>query len=94
MARLWECTSVKRITTNQTITIIYKIARDYTPGYLKPETTKLILTESIIDAATLQLKGESEKLKEYQVLACYGTNGLTEEHRGGDQRVVEHAHLR
>jgi DNA primase len=38
------------------------------------------LTESIIDAATLQLKG-GEKLKEYQVLACYGTNGLTEEHR-------------
>jgi DNA primase len=51
------------------------------PSYPKPETTGLILTESIIDAATLQLKGESEKLKEYQVLACYGTNGLTEEHR-------------
>jgi DNA primase len=50
------------------------------PGYLKPETTKLILTESIIDAATLQLKVESEKLKEYEILACYGTNGLTEEH--------------
>ncbi|WP_040671259.1 toprim domain-containing protein, partial [Nitritalea halalkaliphila] len=44
----------------------------------KPETTKLILTEAIIDAATLlQIPGI---LAEYEILACYGTNGLTEEH--------------
>jgi len=48
------------------------------PGYPKPETTKLILTESIIDAATLlQLE---EITSTYNVLALYGTNGLTEEH--------------
>ena len=48
------------------------------PGYPKPETTKLILTESIIDAATLlQLP---EIAKDYEILALYGTNGLTKEH--------------
>jgi DNA primase len=49
------------------------------PGYLKPETTKLILTESIIDTATLMLVPEITN--NYQVLACYGTNGLTDEHQ-------------
>jgi DNA primase len=49
------------------------------PGYLKSETTKLILTESIIDTATLMLIPEITK--DYQILACYGTNGLTEEHQ-------------
>ncbi|GAO27769.1 CHC2 zinc finger domain-containing protein [Geofilum rubicundum] len=49
------------------------------PGYPKPATTKLILTEAIIDAATLlQI---SEITAEYSILACYGTNGLTEEHK-------------
>ena len=49
------------------------------PGYPKQETTKLILTEAIIDAATLlQIP---EITKEYEVLSCYGTNGLTEEHK-------------
>jgi DNA primase len=48
------------------------------PNYPRPETTKLILTEAIIDAATLlQLPGITN---EYEILACYGTNGLTEEH--------------
>ncbi|MFN3405817.1 MAG: CHC2 zinc finger domain-containing protein [Cytophagaceae bacterium] len=48
------------------------------PHYPKPDTKKLILTESIIDAATL-LQNE-EVTKEYSLLALYGTNGLTEEH--------------
>ena len=49
------------------------------PGYLNPDTKKLILTEAIIDAATLlQLPGIT---KEYAVLSLYGTNGLTPEHR-------------
>jgi len=49
------------------------------PGYPKPGTTKLILTEAVIDAATLlQVK---EIMEEYAVLSLYGTNGLTEEHR-------------
>mgnify|MGYP000101547659 CR=1 FL=1 len=50
------------------------------PHYPSPNTTKLILTEAIIDAATLlQL---TEIAEEYSVLACYGTNGLTDEHKG------------
>lgn len=48
------------------------------PKYPKPETTRLILTEAIIDAATLlQIPGIAD---DYGILACYGTNGLTEEH--------------
>jgi len=47
------------------------------PKYPKVETKRLILTESIIDAATLlQLE-----IKGYKILALYGTNGLTDEHR-------------
>jgi len=49
------------------------------PGYPKEETTRLILTEAIIDAATLlQLP---EITGDFSILALYGTNGFTEEHR-------------
>lgn len=48
------------------------------PGYPKLTTTKLILTESIIDAATLL--EQNEITAQYEVLSLYGTNGLTEEH--------------
>ena len=48
------------------------------PGYPDPQTTKLILTEAIIDAATLQQLPEITK--EYTILALYGANGFTEEH--------------
>ncbi len=44
------------------------------PNYPPAETKVLVLTESIIDAATIQ------KYTDYQVLALYGTNGLTDEH--------------
>jgi DNA primase len=44
------------------------------PCYPKADTTKLILTEAIIDAATLL------QHTDYNVLACYGTNGFTAEH--------------
>ena len=47
------------------------------PNYPKSETKKLILTESIIDAASLT---QSEIINEFSVLALYGTNGFTEEH--------------
>jgi DNA primase len=48
------------------------------PCYPKAETTKLILTESIIDAATiLQIELITN---EYSIVALYGTNGLTAEH--------------
>ena len=49
------------------------------PGYPSGGTKRLILTESIIDAASLL---EQEEIsKKYKVLALYGTNGLTEEHQ-------------
>ena len=48
------------------------------PNYPKQETKKLILTEAIIDTATL-LQVE-QITKNYSVLSLYGTNGLTEEH--------------
>jgi len=56
------------------------------PNYPPAETKRLILTESIIDAATLQ---EQETIKNkparpaggYEILSLYGTNGLTEEHQ-------------
>ncbi|HEV2355509.1 MAG TPA: CHC2 zinc finger domain-containing protein [Puia sp.] len=48
------------------------------PGYPKTETTRLLLTESVIDAVTLLQQHELSI--QYGVLALYGTNGLTEEH--------------
>ncbi|MCP4438006.1 MAG: toprim domain-containing protein, partial [Aureispira sp.] len=49
------------------------------PSYLAAATEKVILTESIIDAATLlQLP---KIVENYHVLALYGTNGLTTEHQ-------------
>lgn len=55
-----------------------KDRRGLYPCYPAPGTTKLILTESVIDAATLLQ--HSEIAKGYGILACYGTNGLTAEH--------------
>lgn len=48
------------------------------PRYPKPTTSKLILTEAIIDAATLIQ--QEQITKEYEILSLYGTNGLTDEH--------------
>lgn len=48
------------------------------PKYPQVDTTKLILTESVIDAATLLQVGEITGT--CSVLALYGTNGLTQEH--------------
>lgn len=53
------------------------------PSYPKEDTQCLILTESVIDAATLlQVPEISDN---YSILACYGTNGFTQEH----QQVVK-----
>lgn len=49
------------------------------PQYPKPDTQNLILTESVIDAATLQL--HATLAKQHHILACYGTNGFTQEHK-------------
>ena len=56
------------------------------PNYPSKETKKLILTESIIDAASLL---EHEQIKsQYEILSLYGTNGLTEEH----QKAIKDLH--
>jgi DNA primase/DNA-binding MarR family transcriptional regulator len=58
------------------------------PGYPKTATTRLILVESIIDAASLL---QQPAIKEgYEVLALYGTNGLTDEH---SQAIIHLKHL-
>jgi DNA primase len=49
------------------------------PNYPKLDTKKVILTESIIDAASLL--NIATIVDNYSVLALYGTNGLTSEHR-------------
>jgi len=49
------------------------------PCYPDGATTRLILTESVIDAASLLQ--QPEITSEYGVLALYGTNGLTDEHQ-------------
>lgn len=48
------------------------------PSWPEETTKKLILTESVIDAATLL--SVSEIANNYSVLALFGTNGLTAEH--------------
>lgn len=48
------------------------------PGYPALTTKKLILTESIIDAASLLQ--QKEITGQFTILSLYGTNGLTDEH--------------
>ncbi len=56
------------------------------PSYPKADTTKLILVESIIDAATFRQHFDRLSVSAqgaasgYEVLALYGTNGFTSEH--------------
>ena len=58
------------------------------PGYPKASTTRLILTEAIIDAATLKIIIDNGQLTiegtSPEVLALYGTNGFTGDH----ERVI------
>ncbi|QHS58030.1 CHC2 zinc finger domain-containing protein [Chitinophaga agri] len=65
-----------------------KDRRGLYPGYPKADVTKLILTESVIDAATLLQ--HSEIVESYGILACYGTNGLTAEHEAA---IIGLSHL-
>jgi DNA primase len=48
------------------------------PGYPKAAATRLILVESIIDAVSILQ--QHELTIQYELLALYGTNGLTDEH--------------
>lgn len=70
-----------RSTVNHDVSRHYYSAhrRGLYPGYLSGETTRLILTEAVIDAATLLKLPEITAI--YAILACYGTNGLTPEHK-------------
>jgi len=57
------------------------------PGWPKEETTKLILTESIIDCATLEAQEEIKQ--HYSLLALYGTNGFTPDHTEAVSQLKE-----
>lgn len=48
------------------------------PCYPSKKAKRIILTESIIDAASLL---EIKALKDFEILALYGTNGFTGEHK-------------
>jgi DNA primase len=69
----------RSITNDETDRHFYlKNRKGLYPCYPDKKTTRLILTEAIIDAGTLQqLKVIRDR---YGVLSCYGTNGLTKEH--------------
>lgn len=57
------------------------------PHYPQAETRKLILTEAIINAASLlQDDGISS---EYEILSLYGTNGMTDEHEQAIERLKD-----
>jgi len=57
------------------------------PRYPHTDTKKLILTESVIDAATLlQLPAITDF---YSIVALYGTNGLTDEHLAAIQELPQ-----
>jgi DNA primase len=58
------------------------------PGYPKAATTRLILVESIIDAVSILQ--QHELTIQYELLALYGTNGLTDEHQ---QAILSLKHL-
>jgi DNA primase len=57
------------------------------PSYPKLETKKLILTESIIDAASLL--EQTEISSSYEILSLFGTNGFSEEHSEAIKNLTE-----
>lgn len=57
------------------------------PEYPDANTKQLILTEAIIDAATLYQ--HTSITNEYALLACYGTNGFTPEHMQAIKEIVQ-----
>ena len=57
------------------------------PGYPDKSTKKLILTECIIDAASLM--EQKQITQDYEILSLYGTNGLTEEHQKAINEIKE-----
>ncbi|MGD1843397.1 MAG: toprim domain-containing protein [Thermonemataceae bacterium] len=61
------------------------------PFYPKAATQKVILTESVIDAATLLSLPDITET--YDVLALYGTNGFTKEHQKALENVADLAEV-
>ncbi|MBT2563798.1 toprim domain-containing protein [Pedobacter sp. ISL-68] len=57
------------------------------PNYPPANTRKLLLTESIIDCVTLLQ--QPEIASRYNLLALYGTNGLTDEHQKSIKALKE-----
>lgn len=57
------------------------------PGYAEPQTKKLILTEALIDCATLEQ--QDEITNQYALLSLYGANGLTEEITSNIKNLLE-----
>ena len=83
------CLYGRSITNNSDQRHFYLSGREgLYPGYPKAATTRLVLTESIIDAASLLQ--QQDLTLQYEVLALYGTNGLTDEHQ---QAIVSLKHL-
>ncbi len=69
----------RSITNNDDSRHFYLLNREgLYPGYPSLQTKKLILTESIIDAASILQ--QKEITQQFTILALYGTNGLTDEH--------------
>ena len=57
------------------------------PGYPKADTQKLIMTEAVIDAATLlQIPAITEN---YSIVTAYGTNGLNQEIKTAIQELPQ-----
>ena len=67
--------SIKEKGDSQAKHLYLKERQGLYPHYPKPDVQYLILTESVLDAATLL------QHVDFPVLALYGTNGLTQEHR-------------
>ena len=57
------------------------------PHYPNSRAKKLIITEAIIDGATLLQVPEITA--DYEILSLYGTNGLTEEHQKAIKELIE-----
>ena len=70
----------RAIESNNTVPHLYLKSgqKGLFPSYPKASAKRLILTESVLDAQSLLQ--HQECLKGYDILALYGTNGLTNEH--------------
>ncbi|MEM9980845.1 MAG: CHC2 zinc finger domain-containing protein [Bacteroidota bacterium] len=65
-----------------------KHRRGLYPSYPKPSTKKLILVESILDAASVEENREVFS-EDVEVLALYGVNGLSAEHQAAIKAISD-----